>query len=349
MKKLEKISNAQKKAVVQPTKEMVERSNRLKVLDGLRISTKTKLPAPQPVMSVDGIPIIELKDIAAVKAKPKEGKTTMLKVMVAAWMKGEMFRLKSELQEPKVLWMDTEQKEQDVKLIIDDIKQLSGLDDNYIDSHLKLYNARKLSFTTLPQDTELLISKYKPDIVIADGLVDYIESFNDEGKSKALINGLIQMSDHYNCVIINVLHENKGIDNRNMRGHLGTMLAQKASIVFDCKKDSNNVITVSSSESRHQSMPDWKIRYDEYGHIVPADGNQLTPAQQEEKRRIDIVKKVIQEKGGSITRKDLTSSLEEELDIARTTVSNLITKLLGQTLYEENGMLKVQTDLFPQL
>jgi RecA-family ATPase len=340
---------AQKKAVVQPTRDIVERKRRLAELNKLRISTKTEVAPEQPFFSVDGIPIIERKDIVAVKAKPKEGKTTMLKVLVGALLKGKLFRLKSEMKEPKVLWVDTEQKEQDVKLILDDIKQLTDVDDNYIDTHLKLYNGRRLSFQTLLEDTKLLISSYQPDLVIADGLVDYIESFNDEAKSKTLINELVQISDQYNCVIINVLHENKGSDNRNMRGHLGTMLAQKASLVLECKKDGNNVITVSSSESRHQSMPEWKIKYDEYGHIVCADSNQLTQHQQEERRRNDIVKKLIQDKGGAIKRKELTSLLEIELGKARPTISNLITKLLNQTLYEENDLIKVRPDLFDEL
>ena len=85
---------AQKKAVVQPTKKSVEINRRVAELNKLRITTETEIPPSQPVISVDNVPIFEMGDIGAVKAKPKAGKTTMLKTMVAALLKGVQFRLK---------------------------------------------------------------------------------------------------------------------------------------------------------------------------------------------------------------------------------------------------------------
>lgn len=335
----------QKKAVVQPTKKSVEINRRVAELNKLRITTGTVIPPVQAVISVDDVPIFEVGDIGAVKAKPKAGKTTMLKAMVAALLKGAQFRLKSELKDPKVLWIDTEQKQEDVKQIITDVKQLTGMDNRYIDSHLKLYSVRTCSYKTMLEDTELLISTYRPNVVIVDGLVDYIESFNDEAQSHLLINALIKMSDDYKCAIINVLHENKSSEDHNMRGHLGTILSQKAGTVLQCKKDGNDVITVSCSDSRHRAMPDWKIRYDEYGNIIDAEGNQLTPAQQEKKKRIGIIKSIIQDNGGEITRKDLNTKLEEALGLNRTTVANLISEQLKSTLCEVGDMIKIQPEL----
>ena len=336
---------APKKAVVQPTKEDIENRRRLDELNKLRITTQTQLQPVRPIISVDNVPIFELGDLGAVKAKQKAGKTTMLKVMVSALLKGKTFRLKSEIKEAKVLWIDSEQKQADVKQIINDVKQMTGLDDTYIDRHLKLYTVRTQSPKTLLEDTELLISTYRPTIVIIDGLVDYIGNFNDESQSHVLINELIRMSDIYQCAIINVLHENKSNDDHNMRGHLGTMLAQKAGTVLQCKKDGNGVITVSCSDSRHRAMPDWKIMYDIYGNIVSADVNQLTPAQQERQRRIDIIKNLIQENSGEILRTELNKKLQQALGLSRTTVANLLTELTKTTLVETNGKIKVQPEL----
>lgn len=131
-KKQAEMMPEQEQTVVVPTKEMVEQNMRLEELNKLRITTKTVLPPEKAAISIDGIPFFEIGDVGAVKAKQKAGKTTMLKVLVAAWMKGELFRLKSELVEAKVLWLDTEQKGHDVKRIIDDVKHLSGLDDDYL-------------------------------------------------------------------------------------------------------------------------------------------------------------------------------------------------------------------------
>ena len=328
-----------------PTKEMVERNRRLDELNQLRITTKTVLSAEKPAISADGVYFFELGDVGAVKAKQKAGKTTMLKVLTAAWMKGELFRLKSELDKAKVLWLDTEQKTFDVKKIIDDVKLLSGVDDAYIDSHLKLYSLRSLTFKTLISDAELLISSYHPHVVIIDGLVDLISSFNDEAESHLLINKLVALCDNYKCAIIAVLHENKSEDDHNMRGHLGTMLAQKAATVLQCKKDSNNVIAVSCSDSRHAAMPTWKIKYDEFGHIVSADGPQVTPAQEEAARRVNIIKNIIRDEGGSITRKDLSMKLQAELKLTRTRVANIITEQLKSTICEVEGKIQIQPEL----
>lgn len=335
----------QKQTTVLPTKEMVEQNMRLEELNKLRITTQTVLPPEKAAISIDGVPFFEIGDVGAVKAKQKAGKTTMLKALVAAWMKGELFRLKSELEEAKVLWLDTEQKGHDVKRIIDDIKYLTGLDNDYIDRHLKLYTVRTLSYKTLMDDTKLLVSKYLPLVLIIDGLVDLIESFNDEALSHQLINELVMMSDNYKCAIIAVLHENKGEADHNMRGHLGTMLAQKAGTVVQCTKDGNGVITVSCSDSRHAAMPTWKIKYDESGHIISGDGPQMTPDQMEAQRRVNLIKNIITDNGGSISRKELTEKLIEELKLSRPRVANLISEQLKSTICENNKMIQIQPEL----
>ena len=337
----------QEKAVVQPTKEKVESDRILEEMKSLRIKSDTVLPPEQPILSIDGIPIFEQGDVAAIKGKQKEGKTTVLKVIVGAWLNGSLFRLKSEKEGTKVLWLDTEQKQNDVRQIIYDLIQMTGLPPEYIDSHFMLYTVRKLSHKLLLDRTELLISSYKPDVVIIDGIVDYIESFNDEASSHALINQLIVICDKYHCSIITVLHENKTSEDHNMRGHLGTMLAQKAATVLRCKKE-NNIITVSCSDSRHRAMPDWYLAYDAYGHIVDPQNPEtpvVTPAQKVEMDRLEIVKKVIQEHDGQISRKDLNSELEKELNLKRTTVSNYITKLLKGKLMEIDGMIQLAPEL----
>ena len=330
----------------QPTKESVERRRRLAELNQLRVTTETVLPPVKAAISIDGIPIFEMADVGACKGKQKAGKSTMLKALAATWMKGELFRLKSELEGAKVLWLDTEQKALDVKQIVDDVMRLSGMDSQYIDSHLKVYTVRTLTCKTLLDDTQLLVSTYQPNIVIVDGLVDLLESFNDEAQSHVLINSLIKMCADYNCVIISVLHENKGADDRNMRGHLGTMLAQKAGTVLACKKDANGVITVSCADSRHQAMPDWRIRYDEYGNIVSADDNVQTPAQIEKERRLNIIKTAIHSHGGEVTRKVLTEEMISALHLTRSTVANLLSGLIkNNTLSEVDGKVSVQSEL----
>ncbi len=135
----------QKKEEVKPSKEKIEQDRRIAELNQLRITTTTEVPPARPVISVDGIPLFELADIGGIKGKQKCGKTSVLKTLCSTWMIGSWNRLKSNIEGARILWLDTEQKSDDVKRIINDIKQMSGVDDSYIDSHLKLYTFRTLS------------------------------------------------------------------------------------------------------------------------------------------------------------------------------------------------------------
>ena len=334
---------AVKEGETAPTKKSVERSMRFAELKALRISTKTKLTESKAIISIDGVKVMELEDIAALKAKQKHGKTTVLKVIAGALLKGNLFRLKSELEEAKVLWLDTEQKAADVQLIIRDIKHLTGLSDEYIDKHLYLLQLRKRNHKTLLNDLSDLVSTLRPNVVIIDGIVDFISSFNDEQQSHDLINSLLVLSEEYHCAIINVLHENKRADDNNMRGHLGTMMSQKAGTVLACKK-ADGIITVISSDPRHQEMPSWNIMYDDYGHIVSADqcGSQTDA---KKRQRMETIKAVILEKGGTISRKELTEKLQAEFSLARTTVTNMISKEIGKTLSEDGDNIQLLPEL----
>ena len=330
---------------VQPTREMIERRRRLEELNLLRVTTQTEVPTQRPTMSVDGVGIFERGDIGAIKAKQKAGKTTTLKTLAAAWMRGELFRLKSMLEEPKVLWIDTEQNLSDVRRIVDDVQQLSGKDNAYIDSHLQLFTVRSLSYKSLMEDTGLLVSDYRPDVVLVDGLVDFVESFNDESLSHKLINELVVLCSTCDCALIAVLHG----DDKNMRGHLGTMLAQKAGIVIACEKDSSGVITVSCSDSRHAAMPSWKIKYDEFGHIVSADGPQSSATDMENARRENLMRGEIEGNGGSLTRAELTTKMMGVLKLSRPRVSNIISGKIKEGKFVENNgsiMLTQEQELF---
>ena len=335
---------------IMPTEEERGKAERLALLDGQRIMTSTEVKPLESSLSVDDAGFFALGDIHAVKAKQKQGKTSSLKIMVAALLLGQVFRVKSLLRDPVVLWLDTEQQPADVKQIINDLKQLTDLADDYIDGHLRLYHLRKLNYETLLGDTQLLIQTFHPQVVIIDGVVDYVQSFNDEVMSRQLIHDLMVISEDEHCAIISVLHENKATDDFNMRGHLGTVLAQTAGTVLECRKSKQGIITVSCSDPRHGIVPPWSFRFDAEGHIVDADAlrNEQQQKAREERQqerqqerekiqqeRLDTALSIIKQHGGTILRSDLNKALEEQLKISRTAVSKFLTQQIkDKHLYE---------------
>lgn len=339
-------------ALAQPTSEEEKRAERLAVLEATRITTATEVEPEAYSLSVDGVGFFARSDVHALKGKQKAGKSAVLKVCAAALMGGQQFRVKSELKEPVVLFLDTEQQAADVKLVIEEIRQMTTCPDDYINSHLFLFMLRRMSYDSLLADTRLLIEEYHPDVVLIDGLVDYVASFNDEVLSRQLIHELLVLCEEHRCAIVNVLHENKAADDFNMRGHLGTVLAQKAGSVLKCERQKSGVISVTCPDARHGTMPAWNIRFDRDGHIIDADLQHqqelqtareqkaaLRQAQQEQvlQERLDCALRILSANGGSMLRNDLTKQLVAQIQLDRSTVSRFITAMVKDgKLFEAN-------------
>lgn len=350
-------------AVARPTEAEQEREERLTLLQSMRISTSTEVVPEVYSLTVDGVGIFALRDIHGLKGKQKSGKSAVLKVSAAALLAGKQFRMKSELEEPVVLFIDTEQQTADVRLVIDELKRMTGLDDEYIDQHLLLYTLRRRSYDTLMDDTRLLIDEHRPQVVFIDGLVDYVSSFNDEVLSRKLIKELLLLCEEYGCAIVNVLHENKAADDLNMRGHLGTVLAQKAGTVLQCKKEKSGIINITCPDSRHGRMPAWNIAFDNEGHLVDADEQfrqeqemksmslierNLARHRKLEEERVEAIQDILRAAGGYATRKELKLRLMERLKLGESTVQRFIKEYLGKYINETNGHIHLidDSDLF---
>ena len=346
-------------ATGQPTEVERGRQERLAVLRGLRVGSCTVVQPERPSLSVDGVGFFALDDVHAIKAKAKQGKTTVLKVCLAAWLSGGQFRVKSELESPVVLWLDTEQKLSDVKLIIDDVRRMVGVSDEYLDSHLFLYGMRKRDFSELLDDLRLLVGEVGPQVVVVDGVVEFVRSFNDEGEAKQLIHELLCLAEECHCAVVNVLHTNKADEDHNMRGHLGTMLAQKAGTVLECKK-MDGTIGVYCSDARHEEMPSWNVMFGDDGRIVDADEKrqqlleqrrvELQQRRQEanaakQKERLDYALLAIRDQGGVISRRQLTEILIKKFDLKRTTVTTFISRYVGSVLIESGGNIQAAPDM----
>ena len=340
--------------VNQMTAEEQEREQRRADLAPMLIQSGTVVEPEVPALTVDDIGMFALSDIHALKGKQKCGKTTALKVCLAAWMKGNQFRIKSGLEHPRVLYLDTEQKQSDVKLIVTDVIQMTGLDADYVDEHLHVYALRRRDFNLLMDDMRLLVGDFCTQVVVIDGIVEFVASFNDEAMAKQLIHELLCLSEEHRLSIVCVLHTNKADDDHNMRGHLGTMLAQKAGTVLECKK-MDGVITVSCSDARHQEMPDWSIMFQDDGCIADADEQRRKALEQhkaelqqrrqeanaqKQKERLDYALSCIRDNGGSMSRKQLTAILISKYNYQRQTVSAIISQWLKDgKMMQINGYL----------
>jgi hypothetical protein len=101
--------------------------------------------------------------------------------------------------------------------------------------------------------------------VIIDGCRDLLFDINNPTESVDVINDLMRWSSYYNLHIHTVLHLNKGDD--QIRGHIGTELANKAETVLQVTKSSfdSNISEVKPMQVREKEFEPFAFRINDDG------------------------------------------------------------------------------------
>ena len=233
-------------------------------VDQYEILLENDYPEPQYLVKIRGIGTFPLGDIAACKAKSKNGKTIAVSIIGASIHGSDVFGIESQARGSTVLYFDTEQNERNTARVLRRMNALCGYSSKVTKQEIRAFSIRRI-------DTELRwsyiveqVNKRKPSAVIIDGIVDLVKDFNDPVESKEFVSKLLQFAAEQNILIICVLHTNKAKDDNNMRGHLGTILEQKAADIFEVVKN-GHTFTVKQTESRNQPV-------DEFSFVLDNDG-----------------------------------------------------------------------------
>lgn len=204
----------------------------------------------------NGIGMAPRGDIHVVKAPQKNGKTFLLTLMMGAMLKGEYLGLKCEIEQPKILFIDTEQHPRNTQLVYRRICRIAGIDGHARHHQMRVLHMRGAQVEEIQHALLQEIILYKPDVVFLDGLVDCVTDPNNQAESKEYITKLSGLALKHNCSIWTVLHVNPGTE--KMRGHLGTIMAQKSSDVLQCLKekqqDGTVVFTVEQTDTRNKDI-----------------------------------------------------------------------------------------------
>ena len=258
------------------------------------IDRNVEYPDPEYLIDIGGVPTMPKGNLVAVSAKWKNGKTFFCDILTAIFMGSDHFANCRSLRESgRALFFDTEQSESDTKRVqrtIDAMAPLSRHDD---------YRVACLQSAPITSDTynsseppryEVLnraVEHEHPDLVIIDGIADLIYNYNDVIESQIIVNKLATMANKYNCCIVVVMHQNKSSLDKNMKGHLGTMLYQKCSDVFNVEKH-DSVFEVKHGSSRHRTCDGICFKLD--ANAVPMDAANDRLLQLEQKKQEDKAK-----------------------------------------------------------
>lgn len=211
----------------------------------------------QYCFEVGGVSCIPKGDQQANKGQQKNGKTFAEVLFMGAALKGEYLGVRCLIPNAKVLFCDTEQHPRNTRLVYRRVCQIAGINGRERYERLSMLHLRLADDVEITKKAiRLKIMYFRPDIVFIDGIVDCIIDFNDPKESKQYITELSKLALEYNCAIMSTLHTNPNDENK-MRGHLGTILAQKASDVIQCiktKKDDGSVVfEVEQTENRNNA------------------------------------------------------------------------------------------------
>ena len=229
-------------------------SPQMLLLEKLRITPEKELPKMDFLFRLFDKPCFPRRELVAITGKAKSGKTFVTSMLMAVGSQEgsiNQLPLKRIREEPlHVLWYDTEQSDESTQDILKNrIMKLAA--DKYGLAQADLFDAKNNSWSGKMFDVfnvrgvawkerrSLLceaVTRCKPDLVIVDGIRDLVNDINDGMLAQEVMEELMHLATEHKCCIVCVLHQNKGSEDHNLRGWIGTELMNKAFEVYACEK-----------------------------------------------------------------------------------------------------------------
>jgi len=226
-------------------------------LSRLRITSQTEVTPHRFLYQWDGKPCFARGELVALTGKAKSGKTYMASILMALAETSPVMglsRLLGDTEDPltplSVLWIDTEQSEDSTKEILcTRLATMMGHAPD--DTRFAVYNLRQENWQNRLELVEATITIHKPDLVIFDGIRDVVGDINDYQQAQNVLTKLLSIASWSDACIVCVLHQNKAIEDKTLRGALGTELQNKSFETYECAKDpETHLITVRQTATR---------------------------------------------------------------------------------------------------
>lgn len=310
-------------------------------VDPCEILLENDYPEPRYSLNIGGIDTLPLGDIAAIKAKSKNGKTYLASIFGASAHGSNAFGMQSHVKGSTVLFFDTEQNERNTAMVLRRMNVLCGYDSKVTRRELRAFSIRRI-------DTDLRwtyiaeqVNKRTPSIIVIDGIVDLVKDFNDPIESKEFVSKLLKFAQERDMSIICILHTNKAKEDNNMRGHLGTILEQKASDVFEVVKN-GSTFTVTESACRNRPIDEFSFVLDNFGMPHPTSKPMNIKDSLRNNEITQTLKKVFKD-DEVLQYCELVRRYENEADCSMRTAKNRVKTAVGNgfLIQPESGGYKL--------
>ena len=191
---------------------------------------------PETILFRDNDEILHRKDIQMIEGQSGSKKTFLVSAMIAGLIGNDCEKslyFNTDKSGVKVLFIDTEQSIGNVQRVARRIHRMAGIDERSDFDNLIVLGLRECTPVERLAVVIKSIGKYQPDVVFIDNVKDLVNDFNNIEESTNAVTALMQLASRNNCAICNVIHQNVG--SAKARGHLGSMLYEKASLALTLK------------------------------------------------------------------------------------------------------------------
>ena len=203
-----------------------------------RITPDTTVPQHDFLFRWGNQPCYARGELVALTGKAKSGKTFVCSLLMALAVRSQLMGLSRLHDKPlRVVWIDTEQSEDSThEILCHRIGALIG--EPIPDDQFFVYNLRLDNWQDRLAWAELCIVQAKPDLVIFDGIRDVVGDINNYTEAQTVLDKLLSLASWTQACIVCVLHQNKALEDKTLRGALGTELQNKSYETYECQKDS---------------------------------------------------------------------------------------------------------------
>ncbi len=246
-------------------------SPQMLLLEQLRITPEKELKPMEFLFRLFGKPCFPRGELVAITGKAKSGKTFVTSMLMVTCLTpdpsrggegsnyqmgrggtavvreggGYLLALRRGREEAlRVLWYDTEQSDESTQDILKNriIPMINYGKDAATPLALwrgaggEVFNVRAVEWKQRRALLKEAVVHCQPDLVIVDGIRDLVNDINDGVLAQEVMEELLHLATQQNCCIVCVLHQNKGSEDHNLRGWIGTELMNKAFEVYACEK-----------------------------------------------------------------------------------------------------------------
>ena len=254
---------AMTQADIQAAKEAQQRALELEQmlsrLEAHRITPDKELPKMEFLFRLFHKPCFPRGELVALSGKAKSGKTFVSSILMALSYRSQVLSVERiEQKKLHVLWYDTEQSEESTQDILRNrIIPMTGIpEDQFPMDIFDIFNVRAEGYDQRLPMLEAAVRHYHPDLVILDGIRDLVADINDGVVAQECLERLMRLASDERCCIVCILHQNKSVEDRNLRGWIGTELKNKAFEVYECSKSSERIFTWGQTDTRKYDILD---------------------------------------------------------------------------------------------